>query len=140
MTRTSITRNPVQVPTVQFSSSLVGTYGFGPARGDVSTRMSCTSTSHPSLNVRYWYRTSALRTMYVEAKRHKFCVEKKKGTLWKVRPRTSAWYYLYVEATRRNLILRTFFNCQPDRFCVRGRTAGQTMVKSGVGQTGIAYS
>jgi hypothetical protein len=26
-------------------------------------------------------------------------------SLWKVRPRTSAWYQLYVEATRRNLIL-----------------------------------
>ena len=26
-------------------------------------------------------------------------------SLRKARPRTSAWYYLYVEATRRNLIL-----------------------------------
>jgi hypothetical protein len=28
-----------------------------------------------------------------------------KQICWKVRPRTSAWYYLCVEATRRNLIL-----------------------------------
>jgi hypothetical protein len=28
-----------------------------------------------------------------------------RGTTWKVRPRTSSWYQLFVEATRRNLIL-----------------------------------
>ena len=34
MTRTSSTRNPVQVRAVQFSSSLVGTYGCGPVQRD----------------------------------------------------------------------------------------------------------
>ena len=34
MTRTSSTRNPVQVRAVQFSSSLVGRYGCGPVRRD----------------------------------------------------------------------------------------------------------
>jgi hypothetical protein len=60
MSRTSITRNPVQERAIQFSSSLVGTYGCGPVR---ARRWS--GTAGPGFWPTAWYGHQASRKFAV---------------------------------------------------------------------------